>query len=52
MVFHMTLQRAEDGWIVAECSALPGCISQGKDQKEVLDNIKEPITAWLWSDHP
>ena len=31
MIFHVTLEQAEDGWIVAECPALPGCVSQGKD---------------------
>jgi predicted RNase H-like HicB family nuclease len=50
MIFHVTLSRAEDGWIVAECPALPGCVSQGKDQKEALENIKEAITAWLWAE--
>ncbi len=50
MIFHVTLERAEDGWIVAECPALPGCISQGKDEKEALDNIREAITAWLWAE--
>jgi len=50
MIFHVTLQEAEDGWIVAECPALPGGVSQGKDQKEALDNIKEAITAWLWAE--
>jgi predicted RNase H-like HicB family nuclease len=50
MIFHVTLQPAEDGWIVAECPALPGCVSQGKDEKEALDNIKEAITAWLWAE--
>ena len=45
-----TLERAEDGWIVAECPALPGCVSQGKDEKEALENIKEAITAWLWAE--
>lgn len=29
---------------------LPGCISQGKDEKEALDNIKEAINAWLWAE--
>ncbi len=28
----------------------PGCVSQGKDEKEALDNIKEAITAWLWAE--
>ncbi len=50
MVFHVTLTEAEDGWIVAECPALPGCVSQGKNQKEALENIKEAITAWLWAE--
>ena len=50
MIFHVTLNKAEDGWIVAECPALPGCVSQGKDEKEALENIKEAITAWLWAE--
>lgn len=50
MVFHVTLTTAEDGWIVAECPALPGCVSQGKDQQEALINIKEAIAAWLWAE--
>ncbi|WP_333875095.1 type II toxin-antitoxin system HicB family antitoxin [Methylobacter sp.] len=50
MIFHITIELAEDGWIVAECPALPGCVSQGKDQEEALDNIKEAITAWLWAE--
>lgn len=50
MVFHVTLTKAEDGWIVAECPALPGCVSQGKDEPEALANIKEAIAAWLWAE--
>jgi len=50
MVFHVTLAKAEDGWIVAECPALPGCVSQGKDEQEALANIKEAIAAWLWAE--
>jgi predicted RNase H-like HicB family nuclease len=50
MVFHVTLTEAEDGWTVAECPALPGCVSQGKSEKEALDNIKEAIVAWLWAE--
>ena len=50
MIFHVTLDRAEDGWIVAECPALPGCVSQGRDDKEALENIREAITAWLWAE--
>ncbi|HKQ85872.1 MAG TPA: type II toxin-antitoxin system HicB family antitoxin [Candidatus Acidoferrales bacterium] len=50
MTFHVTLTKAEDGWIVAECPALPGCVSQGKDEQEALLNIKEAIAAWLWAE--
>lgn len=50
MMFHVTLTEAEDGWIVAECPALPGCVSQGQDEREALENIKEAITAWLWAE--
>lgn len=50
MVFHVTLTKAEDGWLVAECPALPGCVSQGKDEQEALTNIKEAIAAWLWAE--
>ena len=50
MTRHITLEKAEDGWIVAECSALPGCISQGRDVKEALENICEAIAAWMWAE--
>jgi predicted RNase H-like HicB family nuclease len=50
MIFHVSLEEAEDGWMVVECSALPGCVSQGRDEKEALDNIKEAITAWMWAE--
>jgi predicted RNase H-like HicB family nuclease len=49
MIFHVTLEPSED-WIVAECPALPGCVSQGRDEKEALENIKEAITAWMWAE--
>jgi predicted RNase H-like HicB family nuclease len=50
MIFHVKLEKAEDGWIVAECPALPGCVSQGKDEAEAIQNIKEAIVAWLWAE--
>jgi predicted RNase H-like HicB family nuclease len=50
MMFHVTLEADKDGWVVAECPALPGCISQGKDEQEALENIKEAIQAWLWAE--
>ena len=50
MIFHVSLEKAEDGWIVAECPALPGCVSQGKNESEAIENIKEAIQAWLWAE--
>ena len=50
MIFHVSLEKAEDGWIVAQWPALPGCVSQGRDEQEALENIKEAITAWLWAE--
>jgi predicted RNase H-like HicB family nuclease len=50
MMFHVVVTPDEDGWVVAECPALPGCVSQGKDEREALQNIKEAITAWLWAE--
>lgn len=50
MIFHVSLETAEDGWIIAEVPALPGCVSQGRDEKEAIDNVKEAITAWLWAE--
>jgi len=47
MLVHVVLEPAEDGWIVAECPALPGCISQGRTEEEAMANIKEAITAWM-----
>jgi predicted RNase H-like HicB family nuclease len=40
---------AEDGGFVAECPAIPGCISEGVSVEEALDNIKEAIEGCLES---
>jgi predicted RNase H-like HicB family nuclease len=49
MIFHVTMEQS-DGWFVVECPALPGCVSQGRDEKEALENIKEAIVGWLWAE--
>lgn len=28
----------------------PGYVSQGRDEKEALENSKEAIHAWLWAE--
>ncbi len=45
MLFHVTIEKDEDGYFVIECPALPGCVSQGKDEHEALENVKEAIQA-------
>jgi predicted RNase H-like HicB family nuclease len=42
----IVMTRDENGWIIAECPELPGCISQGKDEAEARANIQEAISAW------
>jgi len=37
----------EDGYFVAECPSLPGCISQGKTRDEAIVNIKEAIQGYM-----
>jgi len=37
----------EDGYWVAECPSLPGCISQGKTKAEAAANVKEAIELYL-----
>jgi len=47
MKFSVTLDRDEDGVWIAECSSIPGCVSQGKDKEEALLNIREAIELCL-----
>jgi predicted RNase H-like HicB family nuclease len=37
----------EDGYWVAECPSLPGCISQGGTKEEAIANIKEAIQGYV-----
>ena len=37
----------EDGFWVAECPSLPGCISQGQTRTEAIANVREAIEAYV-----
>jgi len=47
MKLPVTLERDETGMIVAECPAIPGCVSQGRNEDEAIANIREAILACL-----
>lgn len=47
MQFTITLDRDEDGVWIAECPAIPGCVSQGHTREEATTNVKEAIAACL-----
>ena len=49
MKWRTTIEQDEDGVFVAECPALPGCISQGRTRAEARANIAEAIEAYLES---
>lgn len=37
----------ENGYWVAECPSLPGCISQGTTRETAVTNIKEAIEGYI-----
>ena len=47
MTFTVTLDRDEEGVWIAECPAIPGCVSQGQSREEALANVKEAIADCL-----
>ena len=47
MKLRILIEKDESGFYVAEVPALPGCLSQGKTEKEAEVNIKEAIVGWL-----
>ena len=49
MRYRVLIERDEDGIFIAECPALPGCISQGATRTEAIENIKDAISGYLES---
>ncbi|MGD1001457.1 MAG: type II toxin-antitoxin system HicB family antitoxin [Candidatus Brocadiia bacterium] len=47
MKLIITLERDETGMLVAECPAIPGCVSQGQTEEEAVANIREAIAACI-----
>ena len=47
MNFTITITRDEDGVYIAECPAIPGCVSQGKTEAEAQANVQDAIKQCL-----
>jgi predicted RNase H-like HicB family nuclease len=44
---QVILYPGETGYWVAECPSLPGCVSQGKDKEDAVQNIREAIEGYV-----
>jgi predicted RNase H-like HicB family nuclease len=58
MIFTIAFLQDEDGAFIAECPAIPGCVSQGATRDEAELNIREAIRecvavrreqGWPWT---
>ena len=47
MNFFITIDRDEDGIWIAECPAIPACVTQGNSKQEALRNVQEAIQLCL-----
>ena len=46
MKYRIALHKSEEGYSVS-VPGLPGCWSQGADEKEAVDNIRDAIREYL-----
>ena len=44
---QVVIYPGEDGYWVAECPSLSGCVSQGATKQEAITNIKEAIEGYI-----
>jgi predicted RNase H-like HicB family nuclease len=44
---QVVLYPGEDGYWIAECPSLPGCVSQGKTKQAAVLNVKEAIQGYI-----
>ena len=44
---QVVITKGEDGYWVAECPSLPGCISQGQTKEGAISNIREAIQGYI-----
>ena len=44
---QIVLYPGEDGYWVAECPSLPGCVTQGHTREEAIANAREAIDTYV-----
>ena len=44
---QVVLYPGEDGFWIAECPSLAGCISQGESRQEAIASVKEAIEVYI-----
>jgi predicted RNase H-like HicB family nuclease len=44
---QIILYPGDDGFWMAECPSLPGCISQGQTREGAIQNIREAIQGYI-----
>jgi predicted RNase H-like HicB family nuclease len=49
MKYRVVITQDEDGVFVAQCPAMPGCVSQGKTRAEALENIRDAMQGYAVS---
>ncbi len=47
MKYTVIIEKGRESGYVTYCPALKGCVSQGADKEQAVDNIKEAITAYV-----
>ncbi|MEM8779972.1 MAG: type II toxin-antitoxin system HicB family antitoxin [Cyanobacteria bacterium P01_G01_bin.49] len=47
MKFKVIVHTAEEGGYWAEVPALPGCITEGDNWEELINNLQDAIQGWL-----
>jgi|CXWL01.1.fsa_nt_gi predicted RNase H-like HicB family nuclease len=47
--YTIVCHRIEDGWFMARAPEIPGAVTQGKDQHEAIEMIKEAVELLLAS---
>ncbi len=44
---QVVIYPGENGYWIAECPSLPGCVSQAETKQELVSNIKEAIEGYI-----